>query len=349
MGIIKDNLHVVEGALDEAKMAIKEHLNLFDPVIIYPYRGYGNMDVGYIEGRILEREGIIHGEKDLENSLWNNIRKAWKRYESDEVPGVTIEGTIHDKTVRGVSDGEGYFLLEFKDLGELDLADGWHEVDLRIVDMPFDLEYEDHAVGEILVSRQAYSFGIISDVDDTIIETHAMTAIKKITTTLTKDAESRVVFEGVQELYRALIQDNQNPLFFVSGSSYNLYDMLVAFCEYNDIPKAPFLLRDLGLDTKQWIKQDTLPYKKEHIEHILNTYPKLDFICIGDSGQHDPEIYLEIHRQNPGRLRAVYIRHVHTDARLQKLREMEKEFDIPFLVMEHSHEALEHARGQGWI
>ena len=39
-------------------------------------------------------------------------------------------------------------------------------------------------------------------------------------------------------------------------------------------------------------------------------YPALPFVLLGDSGQHDPEIYSEVVRENPGRILAIYIRDV---------------------------------------
>lgn len=350
MANLKKIVHRTEEGIDKARFKIKDKLNLFDPVIIFPYYGYGTSDKAYLYGRILEKERFIHNDEKEENNFWINLRKVWKRYESDEVPGVDIEAEFNGSKASTTSDGEGYFSLVFEDFGGSDLKDGWHEVNLRITHLPFDIEHEEEATGEILISRQSeQDFGIISDVDDTIIKSHAMNPLQKFKTMLTKDAETRLPFDGVEKLYEQLIDDHRNPLFFISGSSYNIYDMLTAFCRNNDIPQAPFLLRTLGLNAQQWIKQDTKPYKKEHINEILRVFDKLSFICIGDSGQQDPEIYTEVHRKNPGRIKAIYIRHVHTDERKRELEKMAEDIDIPFLVMMDSKDALEHARGMDWL
>src|SRR5690606_29363299 len=137
---------------------------------------------------------------------------------------------------------------------------------------------------------------------------HATSTFYSTLTMIRYDSRSRTPFEGVSDLYKTLMNHGENPLFFVSGSSYNLYDLLTSFCEYQDIPKAPFFLSNIGLDLKQWFKKDTVPYKLEYIQWILDIYPLLSFILIGDSGQYDPEIYLQVHNQNPGRIKAIYIR-----------------------------------------
>ncbi|UII30551.1 DUF2183 domain-containing protein [Fulvivirga ulvae] len=340
--------HKADKAVDKTKIRIKEALNLFDPVIIFPYHGYANSTKAYINGRILEKERMIHEDNEVEGSLWNNIYKVWKRYESDEVPGVEIEGELYGLTAKTKSNEEGYFMLVF-DLEGQQLKDGWHKVKLRITDMPYDLKYEEIAESAIQVCNQQNCFGIISDVDDTIIKSDAMHTIKKLRIMLTKDAKSRVAFDGVDHLYRNLTADGKNPLFFVSGSSYNLYDMLVSFCEHQSIPRAPFFLRNIGLDPTKWFKQDTDEYKKEHIEHLFEVFNNLSFICIGDSGQKDPEIYLDLYKKYPGRIKAIYIRHVHTDHRKQALKEMANSTDIPFLIMSDSKDALDHATAQSWV
>lgn len=350
MDAFKKVVRKTEANFDRVKFKVKDKLGLFDPVFIYPYRGFGNGKDAYLHGRVLEKEAIIHSEEFKNaDTLWENLRKVWKRYESDEVPGVAVEGKMMGVQATTISDREGYFTLCFEGLPQDQITAGWHDVALRIAHMPFDLDFEEEARGEVLLPSGEADFGIISDVDDTIIESNAMHTWKKFTTMMRKDAHGRVPFDGVDELYESLIQANRNPLIFVSGSSYNLYDMLVAFCEQNGIPKAPFFLRDLGLDARQWIKQDTHSYKTDHIERIFEIYPKLSFILIGDSGQEDPEIYQHIHQQHPGRVKAIYIRHVHHERRQQAIQKMADESDIPFLLISHSQEALDHARKEGYL
>ncbi|MCX2744183.1 DUF2183 domain-containing protein [Mangrovivirga sp. M17] len=346
---MKKIIKKTESKIDLIQYEVKEKFGLFDKVIIYPYRGYGNQNRAVIHGRILEKEPIIHEENDLPDSFWTNLKKTWKRYESDEIPGVSLKGELYGYEAHCTSDNEGYFFMEFNDLESTSLVNGWHEVKLEITDMPFDLEYDSTATGEILICEQQNPFGVISDVDDTIIVSDAMHSIKRIITMISNDAPSRTPFEGVSELYHKLIHHNKNPLFFVSGSSYNLYDMLISFCNHHDIPKAPFILRDLGIDKDQWIRQDSEPYKVSNIEKIFEMYPRLEFILIGDSGQHDPEIYFKIYKKYPDRIKAIYIRHVHTEERRNEVLSLSKQVDVPFLLMDNSQMAIDHAKENGWI
>jgi phosphatidate phosphatase APP1 len=346
--MLKDLVIKAERGYDRAKYRVKNKLNLFNKVIAFPYRGFGNEKEAFLRGRVLEKEEIIHGDTVVPNTLYYNLKKTWKRYASDEIPGVGVKGTLNGVEADSISDQEGYFDLHFKDLHATDVDNGWYNVELEITHMPFNLGYEPGATGEVLISKQANSFGVISDIDDTIIHTNIINKIQMVLNTIRYDSENRVAFDGVTELYRELTHCHKNPLLFVSGSSYNLYEMLDTFCQLNEIPKAPFLLRDLGIGPSQWIKESSHSFKMRNIEMILDVYDQLSFIMIGDSGEQDPEIYLDIHKKYPGRVKAIYIRHVHSDARKREINKMTEGLDIPFLLMKDSHEALEHARSMGW-
>ena len=338
----------LENKLDEVKLSIKEKIGLFDKVIIYPFLGYSNGEKSLIRGRVMEKKPIIHDDHEESDNLWMNIKKIVARYESDEIPHVQISATMGGNQAHTYADEEGYFeICMHHEKGELE--NGWNEVILEIESMPFDLDFIKSATGEILVCNQQADFGVISDVDDTIIQSHATNSFKKIYTLLKYNSESRTPFEGVEELYNLIVKENKNPLFFISGSSYNLYDLLVKFCKHHNIPKAPFLLRNLGLEKDKWFKHHTDEYKISYIENILAMYPELPFILIGDSGQKDPEIYGSICEKYPEQVKAIYIRHVDGDERLKEVETIGASLSVDFLVMEHSKEAIAHLEEKCWV
>ena len=81
-------------------------------------------------------------------------------------------------------------------------------------------------------------------------------------------------------------------------------------------------------------------------------YPELPFILIGDSGQHDPEVYLEALEQAPNRIKAIYIRNVSDPARGEQVAELAKEarrHGGALFFFGDVSEAVEHARQSGLI
>jgi phosphatidate phosphatase APP1 len=88
------------------------------------------------------------------------------------------------------------------------------------------------------------------------------------------------------------------------------------------------------------------------IRKVLDVNPQLPFVLIGDSGQQDPEIYTQVVRENPGRIRAIYIRDVTEEQRDESVRELirtAEAFNVPMLLVPDTVEAAEHAASLGLI
>jgi phosphatidate phosphatase APP1 len=168
--------------------------------------------------------------------------------------------------------------------------------------------------------------------------------------TLSGSAFTRMPFEGTSELYRALVAGAtgraNNPVFYVSKSPWNLYDFLVDFMDYHELPRGPLLLRDIGLR-----EAPPLDHKSAAVRLLFETYPALPFVLIGDSGERDPDIYLSIAARYPRRVRAIYIRDLGTKAGAQREAYLAKARDLgtEMLWVSHARTAHEHARSRGWV
>ena len=126
---------------------------------------------------------------------------------------------------------------------------------------------------------------------------------------------------------------------------------LISF-EVQGIPKGPILLRDFSLNTKLFAKEGHHTHKLAMIRKVLDVNPHLSFVLIGDSGQQDPEIYAQVVRENPSRVRAVYIRDVSEDRRDESVRELirtTEAFSVPMLLVADTVAAAEHAASLGLI
>jgi phosphatidate phosphatase APP1 len=129
---------------------------------------------------------------------------------------------------------------------------------------------------------------------------------------------SRVAFPGVAALLRALHRGRSgaetNPMLYVSRAPWSIYEILDEFFNLHRIPIGPILfLREWGLTVQSPLPRRAADHKLELIRNILTLYDELPFVLIGDSGQHDPEIYTRIVREHPGRVLAIYIRNVSRD------------------------------------
>lgn len=333
---------------DRLKFRLRKRLGTLGPLLILPYRGFGNNNEIYLKGRVLKAKGIIGGDND---TLWQNLLATYRRFASVEIPNARIKATFGNLQQEVVTDDEGYFEVRFRPDEPLPIARAWHNIELELVDQVVINQGEVRATGHVMTPTIGSLFGVITDVDDTILQTDATSLVKMAKLTFFNNARTRLPFEGVAAFYRALQSgpDNSifNPIFYVSSSPWNLYDLLVDFCIVQGIPKGPFLLHDLGTSAKQFIKSSHHQHKLEQIRLILNTCEKLPFILIGDSGQHDPEIYLEVIKEFPGRIRAVYIRDVSThdlrDAAVNAIAAQAKELGVDMLLVKDTVAAAKHA------
>jgi len=345
--------HLEHGFI-QAKHTVKEGLHLLDPVMIMPYYGYGNDTCVYLRGRVIEKEKIK--EKKEGASTLRHLKNTYRRYESDEIPGIRLAAAYGGQTLEVQTDDEGFFDLEFRFDQPIDYQRTGDKVQLRLLETKTDAD-EVTAEGTIFVPHPGSEFGIISDIDDTVLVSKITHVLAKLKLMLLKDATERSPFPGIAAFLRALCAGSDgrgsNPLFYVSGSEWNLFDLLVNFFRYHDIPEGPLFLRDKGTHFgKPDVAPDTQAFKREQIGRILDTFPRLKFICIGDSGQHDPEVYRQIVEQYPGRILGVYIRDVSEadrDAEVTRIAEGVKQRGAEMLLLAETLSAARHALGMKWI
>jgi phosphatidate phosphatase APP1 len=344
----------LEDKLDDISFAIRKRLDLFQPLQIVTYRSYGTANRLYIKGRVLADKGLTAPtEKD---KIFQNLINMYRRFESDEIPNARLRVFFQEEEHLVTTDAEGYFVLNLAPRVPLQVTDLWHPVVVELVEAPIPVPQGLQAKAEVLVPPVDAEYGIISDIDDTIVRTTATDLLRMGQNVLLNNAYTRLPFAGVSAFYRSLQLGRNgkrnNPFFYVSSSPWNMYDLLHDFLDIHQIPAGPLLLRDLGLEKDKLIKSDHMGHKFKEIENILLTYPELNFVLIGDSGQEDPVIYQEIVKKFPTRILAIYIRDVDLPDRAQiavKVSEELKKGKVEMLLVENTVKAAEHAATTGLI
>ena len=314
------------------------------------YRGFGTSSEIYVSGRVLLGRAL--SASSVDDPWWRNLANTYRRMESDEVPGARVSIRLGDVEREAVSEQEGFFRAWVQPRAPLDPARLWHPVELTVVSGATSPATVTH----VLTPPADAAFGIISDIDDTVIRTDATSFLRMMRGVLFSNARTRLPFEGVAAFYQALHRgagnDGSNPIFYVSSSPWNLYDALLEFLEHRDIPMGPLILRDWG------IGRSTFPvghrsHKEQAIHHILDTYPHLPFLLIGDSGQEDPEIYADIVAAYPDRIMGIYIRDVTGRAErksaIEELARRVHEAGSVLVLAEDTVAAARHAAGRGWM
>ncbi|MBD8868046.1 App1 family protein [Nocardioides donggukensis] len=318
---------------------------------IETYLGHGGAGRVVVRGRVLDNDEPP--EAVVGEGTGAAVRRTLSRFLARPLPGVRLRVRLAGHEVETESDGDGYFDLAF-DLDASTPADGgsWLTGEVALAAPYRGLTGEHAAPLQVRVPGPVAAFGVISDVDDTILHTGAQRAAQMVLQTFTGSYLTRTPFLGSPELYRSLAAQpghpDANPFFYVSSSPWNLHGFLTAFLAHRDFPLGPLLLRDLLGRSAQ---RSHTAHKLGRIREVLETHPDLPFVLIGDSGQHDPEIYAEVVRTHPGRVRAVYIREVRLDPGDGRVEAVLDDWDgaVPFVVAADSLAVARHAAELGLV
>jgi len=321
------------------------------PILITPYKGYGYAQQVVLRGRVIKDRRIVKSEA---NSTWRALLNSYKRFNSREIKGATVHIHINGDYFPVQTDEEGYFFLQETLTDPLPNEESqWHKAHLQLTETP-RRRLDVRTTGNIIVPGKEATFGFISDVDDTVLKTEVTSLLKLrvLYHTLLKGAHLRQSFGQAtaffQALRRGLADQPVNPVFYVSNSPWNLYDLLEEFLQINGLPAGPILLRDFGLPYQER-GEDYLGHKHSSIVRILDTYPHLPFVLIGDSGENDPYIYEAIARAHPGRIAAIYIRDVRSIRRARRIKRFIEETGVDMKLVQNYRHAAQDAADRGLL
>ena len=321
--------------------------------MIAGYRSFGSAQRVLIRGRAMENEGITAATDA--DSLWRNLLNSYRRIEADPLPNAVVRATIGGASVDITADDEGFFGQWIDLPAPVSAADGWVPATLELIAPVAPARVASEV--QVLLAPPTARFITISDMDDTVLQSHVTSLVQAFRTVLLGNARTRLPFPGVAAFYRALHAgasgSERNPIFYVSSSPWNLYDLLVDFLEHQGIPTGPLTLRDWDLNRSALGSGRLHRFKDGAIREIMNAFPELPVILVGDSSQQDPEIYRDVVREYPERVLAVYIRDVkRTEERRAAIASLVAEVQEQRSVLvlaDDTVAAARHAAEQGFI
>ncbi len=325
-----------------------------EPFEILAYRGYGNGVQAHVYGRVVQRTGAT-ASTDAD-TIVTNLLNTYRRADADPLPRAEVNVAFADASAAFTADNEGYFGGWVTSEPAKHKSE-WHDYH---AEMPSALPEGGDPVkgsGEIMIPPETAKFAVISDIDDTVIQSRVSNFILAARTVMLGNARTRLPFHGVAAFYRALREGsgggNNNPVFYVSSSPWNIYDVIAEFMHLQNIPKGPLLLRDWDISLSALRSDRHFEHKGVAIRNVIQLYPDLDFILIGDTSQHDPEIYRRIVAEFPDRIRAIYIRDVTQSleraASVKTLADEVLESRSALILSEDTLGAARHAVESGFI
>lgn len=305
---LQDSVIAGDDALDALSRRFDTRLGRNRPHHIAAYRGFADGSGAELTGRVLANPPL--GGPLEHDDWWDNLLNTYRRFGSDEVPGAALLVEFRGVRTATTTDHEGYYRIATA-VPPAEVDGLWGEASVMLADGSLGTP---QPVLQILPQAR---IGVISDIDDTILHsgvTHWKTAAQL---TFLENARTRKPLPGVALFYRALQagadRSGRHPLFYVSSSPWNLYDLLEEFMALNAIPPGPVFLRDLGTDAGKFIKTPGHGHKLEQARALIRRFRGLRWVLLGDSGQADAELYAEAAGEFGDRIAAIYIRDVDPD------------------------------------
>lgn len=278
-----------------------------------------------------------------------NLLQMIRRWTTPERPFSLVRLSIGGATVEQRADRQAYFEIEIP------------SSEVKSKELLIELPESKVSSSRTMKIRR---FGkdsrcvIISDIDDTVLVTHVARILRMVATTLFGNALTRQLFPGSAELYRALRHGTtphireRNPIIYVTSSPFNLHALLRLVFKENGLPDGAYFMTDWGIDIDKWFKIGHAEHKLHSIEQAFAWHPNKPVILVGDSSQHDTDVYVETALAHPGKVDQILIRDVtgpehigQFQAKVDKLHDSGTEFAF----FKDSSEAAGILEAKGWI
>jgi len=318
--------------------------------ILKLYRGYANEQELIVMGHVFEPTKTR--DYDFQKKSFKNAAAVISLFQVKTQANANVylkhnNTTIHTKTLI-----DGYF--KFCIPLDQNVGYGWIDYQVSII-----------YGNETIVTKESYirphkgEIGIISDIDDTFLISYTLNPLKKLYHLLFRNVNTRKIYDDVVPHYQALgsagrnNKGEQNAFFYVSSSEWNLYRFIVKFTEIHKLPKAVLLLKDIksSLTDFFWTGRGGHNHKFEKIKHILEFYPNLKYVLMGDDSQHDPFLYEAISKIFPLTVKAVYIRQTgkHKKEKVTIALKNLESLNVAVCYFINSSEAIAHSKKIGLI
>jgi phosphatidate phosphatase APP1 len=263
-------------------------------VLLFPAVGTAKQVT--VSGRVFTEEPG-KGSSTLSKNLRALLVPNWANAE--------VEVRFEGKSASVKSNSEGGFEATFD--GEF--KPGLHDVEAHVKGASVG------KAGVDVVSPDA-PFFVVVDFDDTVVVSDVLHKSKLIRHALTQDADTQPVVEGMPQMMRCLREDKkERPVFtLVSGSPVQFVPRVAKFLALHDFPPFGLYLRDIGPNTLS-------DYKQPIIRALMKAVPN-PVVMVGDSGEHDPEVYAQMRDEFPGRVKLVAIHDVGRDEDKKRFKDM---------------------------
>lgn len=290
----------VGALLHASRTRLARRWNFAPQVVAYPC--YGSTEWVRVVGRVLLASRPVPGSRAARAATKGNENvRGWRAFTSVPIQHAEVDIEIGGVHHRARADAGGVV----DTVVEVRLEPGWHTATLRGTDTAA-------VEAPILVIAPETSFGIVSDIDDTVMVTALPRPFLALWNTFVLSERARTPTPGMAVLMdRLTIEHPDAPVIYLSTGPWNVAPTLSRFLTRNMYPVGTLLLTDWGLTQERWFRSGR-DHKSANLERLATEFPGIRWLLIGDNGQHDEEIYADFARHHADRTAAVAIRQLST-------------------------------------
>ena len=261
---------------------------------VLPFTGYGSD--GWV--RVLAR--VMLAPPDTRTRELR-LGRGWRRFFTATAAGVEVTVEVAGGAHRVVSGRGGYVDVVLPAA----LPAGWAEARLSAGSPPTE---SSAATARLRVVGTDGGLGIVSDIDDTVIITALPRPLLAAWNTFVRHETTRRPVRGMATLYSEVLRHHADvPVVYLSTGAWNVAPVLEQFLDRHGYPPGPLLMTDWGPTAEGWFRSGR-EHKRRELRRLLDELPQVQWLLVGDDGQHDPEIYAEATEEAPEQVRAVVIR-----------------------------------------
>jgi phosphatidate phosphatase APP1 len=262
---------------------------------IVPYAGYGSTTWTRVLCRV-----VLARAEDAPRQRSDKVR-GWRSFFSIPVEDVEVIITAGGASHRVIPNRGGIVDARLETV----LEPGWQSITMST-------DEADEVTAPVFVIDPATRFGIVSDIDDTVMVTALPRPFLAAWNTFVLDEHARTPVAGMSVLYDRLRREHPNsPVIYLSTGAWNVAPTLTRFLGRNLYPTGPLLLTDWGPTHDRWFRSGQ-EHKRTSLARLTDEFPDMRWLLFGDDGQHDEALYGEFADAHPDNVAAVAIRQLST-------------------------------------
>ncbi|BDV30730.1 App1 family protein [Microbacterium terricola] len=259
---------------------------------VMPFPGYAGEDWVRVLGRVL----IVPPVKQRRSGEYASVR-GWRSFASVPIGFASVTVTVagHDHQVVADRGGVVDTVLPGR------LEPGWQSISMSV-------EGGESVEAKVFVVASDVRFGIISDIDDTVMVTALPRPFIAAWNSFVVDEHARQPVAGMAVLLERIAREHAGaPVVYLSTGAWNVAPTLLRFLRRHLFPPGAMLLTDWGPTHDRWFRSGK-DHKSTNLRRLAAEFPDVTWLLLGDDGQHDDELYTTFTSEHPANVAGVAIR-----------------------------------------